>query len=226
MIRELVIATHNLAKAREIAAILAEQGLDLKTLTLRDLPELILPEEGTESFESNARGKALACWQGTGKPSLGEDSGLEVEALGGRPGVFSSRFAGRGAGQRELCEKVLRLMREAPEEGRAARFRSVCALALDGSGTRVFEGRCEGQIAREMRGSGGFGYDPIFIPFGLAPLDYAQGKQGRPGGERRTMAELSAEEKNRMSHRGKAVRALAHALRNPESQISDLRSRI
>ena len=197
MISELVIATRNLGKAREIAALLAEEGLHLKTLTLHDFPALSLPEEGADSFAANARAKALACWQATGKPSLGEDSGLEVEALGGKPGVFSSRFAGPEATQAELCEKVLRLLARTPEERRRARFRSICALALGGDGIEVFEGECPGRIGREMRGQGGFGYDPIFLP----------------DGETRTMAELSLAEKNRLSHRGKAVRALALSLR-------------
>jgi XTP/dITP diphosphohydrolase len=191
-----VIATRNAGKAREIEALLAEEGLCLTVLTLRDFPGVTPPQEGSESFQANARAKALACWRATGKSSLGEDSGLEVDALGGRPGVFSSRFAGPGATRSRLCEKVLRLMAGVPEASRAARFRSLCALALGEDRVEVFEGRCEGRIAAEMRGAGGFGFDPIFIP----------------AGEARTMAELSLEEKNSLSHRSKAVRALARAL--------------
>jgi len=152
-----------------------------------------LPPEDGESFAENALGKARAAAEQTGLAAIADDSGIEAAALGGRPGVRSARYAGERASDEE---NLALLIEEVPA---ASALRYVCVIALveaDG-GERTFEGRCEGTMAAHRRGSGGFGYDPIFVPDEV------------PG---RTMAELSAAEKDAISHRGRAARALRDAL--------------
>jgi XTP/dITP diphosphohydrolase len=188
----LVVATRNEDKLRELAEIL--DGVDLEPLP--DGVELP-PEEG-ETFAANALTKARAAHAATGAAAIADDSGIEARALGGAPGVRSARFAGAGATDEENLALLLRKL-----EGAGDRSVSyVCALAyLDDAGReRLFEGRCEGQLAAEPRGSGGFGYDPAFVPADTGPEDT------------RTMAELSPEEKHAISHRGRAARALAEFL--------------
>lgn len=168
-------------------------------LRLRSLEELGLPappEEGRE-FREIALGKARWASRRAGLPALADDSGLEVDALGGRPGVRSARYAGPGATDAENNRKLLEELRGLPLERRRARFRCAIALVDPEGWETVVEGVCEGFIALEPRGTGGFGYDPLFwVP------EYG-----------RTFAELPPEVKNRISHRGQALRALRGALR-------------
>lgn len=189
----LTLATRNEHKLREMAELLP--GLELKPL-----PETVeLPPETGESFEANALIKARAAHAATGEAAIADDSGIEALDLGGAPGVYSARYAGEGAGDEANLAKLLREVEAAAGERRAA---YVCAIALiDAAGHEyVFEATCEGTLLREPRGSGGFGYDPAFVPDETGPAD------------RRTFAELSAEEKHAISHRGKAARLLARHL--------------
>lgn len=190
----LVLATGNRGKMREFARLLS--GLPLRVMTrddFRDWPPL--PEEG-ETFEENALSKALNLASWAGLPALADDSGLEVEALGGAPGVRSSRYAGEEGDDARNIALLLEELKGVPRERRGARF--VCVLALAGPGGETFLVRetCEGSIAEGPRGEGGFGYDPVFIPRGCTL----------------TFAELPLSEKNRISHRGKALRALRSCL--------------
>jgi XTP/dITP diphosphohydrolase len=190
----LVVATRNQHKLRELDE--AMPGVQLKPLPA----EVELPPEGADSFEQNALLKARAAYAGTAMASIADDSGICAAALDGRPGVRSARFAGEGASDEQNLSKLLRELQG--EDDRRAVY--VCALALvSGPGEElVFEGRCEGVIDPEPRGEGGFGYDPAFVPDDTGE------------GDRRTMAELSAEEKHAISHRGRAARKLAARLRD------------
>lgn len=182
----LVLATRNAHKVRELGPLLEPHELEL-------LPEEVeLPAETGATFEENALIKARAAARATGHPAVADDSGIAAAALGGRPGVRSARYAGEDASDEENLAKLLR---EVPPGGdRRVTYR--CALAyVDHQGELTVEGSCEGELTHDPRGEGGFGYDPVFVP-----LD-------RPDG--RTMAELSAEEKDAISHRGRAARALA-----------------
>jgi XTP/dITP diphosphohydrolase len=184
---KLVLASRNEHKLRELRQVLWDV-VDLQPLP----PDVELPPETGSTFLDNARGKAHAAARATGVPAIGEDSGIEAAALGGRPGVRSARFAGEGATDRENLDKLLR---EVPADG-DRRVAYVCALvhATPDRDEHAFEGRCTGTLATQPRGSGGFGYDPAFVPD-----DYGDG---------RTMAELTPEEKHAISHRGRAARAL------------------
>jgi XTP/dITP diphosphohydrolase len=185
----LVLSTRNQHKLREFARLMSPAGVSVVPL-----PEAVeLPPEDGDTFADNALGKARAAAVGTGEVAIADDSGIEAEALGGRPGVFSARYAGIGASDEENLSKLLR---EAPA---GSGLRYVCALAYVDPATgseRVFHGECRGRLAASPRGSGGFGYDPAFLPNDLND------------GDGRTMAELSDEEKDRISHRGRAARAL------------------
>jgi XTP/dITP diphosphohydrolase len=187
----IVIASRNQHKLRELAGLLAPH-------TLEPLPESVeLPPEEGETFADNALIKARAAAAATGVPALADDSGIVVPALSGAPGVWSARYAGRSATDGLNLQKLLDEM--AAERDRRAAY--VCVLALvepDGS-ERLFEGRCEGRLARAPRGAGGFGYDPAFVPDDI-------------DGPERTMAELDPREKDAISHRGRAARSLAAAL--------------
>src|SRR5262245_60359638 len=169
----------------------------LPGLTLQPLPAGVeLPPEAGASFAEIAREKARAAQAATGEAAVGDDSGIEAAGLGGRPGIHSARYGGPGASDEENLEKLLREVAAAGEDRRAAYH---CALALveeDGS-ERVFEARCEGWLIEAPRGSGGFGYDPAFVP------------DATGAGDERTMSELSQAEKNEISHRGGAARLLA-----------------
>ena len=185
-----VLATRNTHKVRELEPLLAPHELS-------PLPESVeLPPEDGSTFAENALGKARAAARATGMPAIADDSGIEAEALGGAPGIYSARYAGENASDGENLAKLLREVR-ADDDTRVA---YVCALALvDVNGReRVVEGRCGGRLIHDPRGDGGFGYDPAVIPD-----DYDDG---------RTMAELSPAEKDAISHRGRAARALAEAL--------------
>jgi XTP/dITP diphosphohydrolase len=183
----LVVASRNEHKLRELAGLL--EGHEL--VAMPDGVEL--PPETGATFEVNARVKARVAAEATGSPAVADDSGIEAAALDWRPGVRSARFAGEAATDEENLAKLLR---EVPDDG-DRRVAYVCALAFaePGGGERVFEGRCTGTLAHEPRGSGGFGYDPAFVP--------------DDAGDGRTMAELGAAEKDAISHRGRAVRLFA-----------------
>ena len=186
----LVLASRNEHKLRELRPLLAPHELV-------PLPaEVELPPETGESFEENALAKAVTAANATGMAAVADDSGIAAAALGGAPGIRSARFAGEGASDEENLEKLLR---EVPADG-DRRVAYVCALAYaepDGD-PHVVEARCEGVLAEEPRGTGGFGYDPAFVPADLE--------------DGRTMAELAPEEKDAISHRGRAARALAKKL--------------
>lgn len=194
----IVIATTNEGKINELRALLGDLPLEL--CSVRDvLGESLAVSEDGATFGDNAVLKARAVCQATSLYALADDSGLEVEALGGRPGVRSARFAHERATDAENNAALLRELEETADDGRAAKFRCVLALASPWAPDRVetVEGSCDGLIARAPRGSGGFGYDPLFI---VPELGH------------RAMAELTEAEKNAVSHRARAVRALRPVL--------------
>lgn len=183
---ELVFATNNQHKIREISALLND---DFRILGLTDLKITEdIPEEA-DTLEENAMFKARFVHERTGMNVFADDTGLEVSALGGAPGVYSARYAGEAKSFDDNIDKLLREMESASE--RSARFRTVIALILDGK-EYLFEGIVEGEIIRERRGTGGFGYDPVFIATGYDM----------------TFAEIPLEEKNRISHRARAMKQL------------------
>jgi XTP/dITP diphosphohydrolase len=189
-----ILSTRNPHKVREMGRLLAPAGVTVEPLP----PEVELPPEDGETFAENALGKARAAAAGTGRPALADDSGIEAAALGGSPGVRSARYAGVDATDEE---NLVKLIREAPV---GSGLRYVCALAYvdpDSGEEQVFYGECRGQMAAERRGSGGFGYDPVFVPVGEGERAGSADRGGR------TMAELSDPEKDAISHRGNAVRA-------------------
>lgn len=191
--KTVVIATNNAHKVSEITTALNFEGWEFKTL--RDLGIESNPEEDADSFEGNARIKALAAREASGGvAALADDSGLEVDALGGAPGVYSSRYAGEDGNDAANNAKLLRELGDLPFEQRTARF--VCTLVFvdDDGSEHVARGTIEGKIGFEERGTEGFGYDPLFFP------DEFGGKL--------TLAEVSQDEKNAISHRGNALRAL------------------
>ena len=192
----LVLATRNEHKLRELAEIL--DGHELLPLP----EEVEPPPEDGDTFEATALIKARAAHAATGMPVIADDSGIAAQALGGRPGVRSARYAGENASDEENLQKLLREVAAAGEDRRVA---YVCAIAhIDADGReQVFEARCEGELTLEPRGAGGFGYDPAVIPVDTGP------------GDDRTMAELSPSEKHGISHRGRAARLLAQALEDP-----------
>ena len=188
----LLLATRNEHKLRELREALP--GVEIDPLP----PEVELPPEEGETFAENALGKARAAHAATGRTAIADDSGIESYGLAGRPGVRSARYAGEDATDEENLAKLLEEV-GAQQDRRVA---YVCAIALadeDGSES-LFEGRCEGTLAREPRGCGGFGYDPAFFPDDTGPDDG------------RTMAELAPAEKHAISHRGRAARKLAEHL--------------
>jgi XTP/dITP diphosphohydrolase len=189
---EIVFATRNAHKAAEVAAIL--EGAGLRLLSLADFPGL--PEdipESQDTFEGNAIQKARFVFEAIGVTAIADDSGLEVDALGGLPGVRSKRFTPEATAASNNA-LLLECLADLPD--RRARFR--CVVAVVGPGLeRIAEGRCEGRIGHSPRGEGGFGYDPLFLP------------EETPG---RTMAELGMAEKNAISHRGRAFRRMAEIL--------------
>jgi len=188
-----LLASGNRKKAAEMAAILGDAaGARFEVLTLADFPGLVSPEETGTTFLENARIKARAGAAGSGLPTIGEDSGLAVDALGGAPGIFSARYA---ADDGARCEKLLRELAGVPAGQRSARYVCAAVLALPDGREESAHGTCEGAIGQAQRGTGGFGYDPVFL---------------LPDG--RMMAELAPEQKAAISHRGRALRLLAPAM--------------
>ncbi len=186
----ILLATRNPGKVREIKAILQDYGVEVVSLAdYPDVPEVV--EDGATFFD-NAFKKAKEVSEATGMMVLSDDSGLEVDALGGRPGVFSARYGGKPGDDAANNEKLLKELEGVPEDKRTARFRCVMVLYHPSGKWISAEGSCEGKIALRPAGTGGFGYDPIF---------YLE-QYGK------TMAELTPEEKNRISHRAKALQAL------------------
>lgn len=184
-----VVASGNPGKVREIRAILS--GLPLELTGLSDHPAIVLPEEG-DDYARNAAVKAETVARATRLPALADDSGLEVAGLGGAPGPHSARYGGSGLDDAGRVAHLLAALRSHPDADRSARFVCFAALARPGRETVVVRGECRGRILEAPRGAGGFGYDPIF--------------EVGPGG--RAMAEVPEEEKNRISHRARAFRAL------------------
>ncbi len=185
----LVLATHNAGKAREFAALLAPHGLEVVSAGSLGLPE---PEETGATFHANAALKALAAAQATGLPALADDSGVEVAALGGAPGVRTADWAMLPGGGRDYAAAMARIAREDGSAERRCAFVAVLALAWPDGHVEQAEGRCEGHWVAPPRGTQGFGYDPIFVP----------------DGEARTFGEMPAEDKARFSHRARAFAAL------------------
>lgn len=186
MIRELVLATRNHDKVIELVALLGDLGITIRTLDeFPDAPDVV--EDG-DTCEANAVKKARAIAESTGLPAVADDTGLEVDALGGRPGVYAARYAGEDATYEDNCRKLLRELTGVPREQRTAHFLTVAAIALPSDGIRVAQGTLEGVIAEEASGTLGFGYDPVFLIPELG----------------KTLAQLSADQKNMISHRAKA----------------------
>jgi XTP/dITP diphosphohydrolase len=188
--KEVIIATKNPGKAKEFEHIFASRGIVVRTLL--DFPEIPEVEETGLTFEENAILKAEAVSQALGKMVIGDDSGLMVDALEGRPGIYSARYAGEPKNDQNNTDKVLSELKGLPEEKRSARFYCALAVAVPGQESITVSGTCEGRILEERRGTNGFGYDPVFyVPEkGLA------------------MAELSSEGKNKISHRANALKKL------------------
>jgi len=187
------LATKNPGKVREIVQIIAEAPIEL----VAPEPAWIPPPEDDPTYRGNALTKARSLASLSSLPVLADDSGIEVDALDGAPGPRSARYAGDGASDEENLHKLIEVVRRTPERARGARYRCVAVLVTPAGEEHVAEATVEGTLITEPRGSGGFGYDPIFVP----------------AGDTRTMAELTPEEKDAISHRGKAFRALIPGLR-------------
>jgi XTP/dITP diphosphohydrolase len=201
MIRELVLATRNRHKREELAALLGDLGITIRTLDeFPGAPDVV--EDG-DTCEANAIKKARAIAEFTGLPAVADDTGLEVHALGGRPGVYAARYAGEDATYEDNCRKLLQEMVGVPREQRTARFLTVAAIALPSDGVRVAQGTLEGAIAEEARGTLGFGYDPVFL---IPELD-------------KTLAQLSPDQKNTISHRAKAFTQAKDVLKAMEFEM-------
>ena len=195
-VTKLLIATGNKKKLKEIEAIFS--GLDLQYVTLKDFPDLKDPEETGKTFQENALIKAKAYQEATGLLTLAEDSGLCVKAMNEKPGVYSARYAGETKDDDANMDKVLEEIKQVPEGKRQAWYVSAVALASPDGREEVVEGKAEGELLFEKRGTGGFGYDPIFYypPF------------------KATFAEVEAEKKNSVSHRYHALQSAKEKLKN------------
>lgn len=194
MSKKLVIATRNAGKIAEFRRILdaiSDGAIDL--VGIDQFPDLVDVEETGSTFEENALLKARYTAEMTGLPAISDDSGLCIDALGGSPGIFSARWAGRHGNDKANLEKVLDELKEVTDEDRGAHFICVAALVMPDGREKVTEGRFEGTILHSAIGDQGFGYDPIFLPRGMSI----------------SAAQLSAEEKDAISHRGKSLRAIA-----------------
>lgn len=195
---KLLLATRNRGKVRELSRLLDDQGFTLETLSLGDFPDVPEVVEDGATLEQNACKKALLPALSTRLWTLADDTGLEVAALGGRPGVLSARYAGEGCGYAANNEKLLRELRGVALAQRKAVFRCVVALSSPQGSVCIGQGRLEGSIASEPEGGNGFGYDPLFVV----------GELGK------TLAQMSEQEKNLISHRSRAVGAIAPFLAN------------
>lgn len=191
---ELVVATKNLGKLREIQDLLSR--FQLKILSLQDFPQIPPPLEDGRTFAENAAKKAMEVARKTNRLALADDSGLAVGALQGRPGVFSARYAGENATDEQRCQKLLSEMANIPKERRQAAFVCAMALASPEGKLRIVEAKCHGRITFSPQGKGGFGYDPIFLVPQFS----------------KTMAELNPNVKNRISHRGQALKKVRRFL--------------
>ena len=196
---KIVAATGNKHKIVEIERITKQFGLDVITKAEAGVPDLDVEENGT-TFEENSKIKAEAIMLATGMPAIADDSGIEVDALDGAPGVYSARFSGEDATDESNNDKLLELMKDVPDDKRGARFVSVITLCYPDGRTLVARGECPGAINRAPLGTNGFGYDPLFVPDGFD----------------RTYAQITAEEKNDISHRAHALRKLKKLLEEAE----------
>ncbi|MBJ3767990.1 XTP/dITP diphosphatase [Bacillus subtilis] len=194
IMKEAIIATHNPGKVKEFKEILEPRGYDVKSLAEIGFTEEI--EETGHTFEENAILKAEAVAKAVNKMVIADDSGLSIDNLGGRPGVYSARYAGEQKDDQANINKVLSELKGIEKEQRTARFRCALAVSIPGEETKTVEGHVEGYIAEEPRGEYGFGYDPIFI---VKDKD-------------KTMAELTSDEKNKISHRADALKKLSKLL--------------
>ncbi|OIR62301.1 non-canonical purine NTP pyrophosphatase [Bacillus sp. FMQ74] len=192
--KEAIIATHNPGKVKEFKEILEPKGYDVKSLAEIGFTEEI--EETGHTFEENAILKAEAVAKAVNKMVIADDSGLSIDNLGGRPGVYSARYAGEQKDDQANIDKVLSELKGIEKEQRTARFRCALAVSIPGEETKTVEGHVEGYIAEEPRGEYGFGYDPIFI---VKDKD-------------KTMAELTSDKKNKISHRADALKKLSKLL--------------
>ncbi len=191
---KILLATHNRNKIKEIKEALKGSGNEI--LSLDDFPDLPEVIEDGDTLEHNSLKKAREIFEHTGITTLADDTGLEVEFLNGEPGVFAARWAGEGCSYKDNCDKMLREMKGVPHEKRIASFR--CVITLYGNGIlKTSQGILSGYIIDESRGTDGFGYDPVFVPEGYGI----------------TLAEMTLEEKNRISHRGLAVKKMAEIIR-------------
>lgn len=195
MMTEMVLATGNKGKLAEFQRLL--EGLDIQVHSMKEYPEIGEILEDGDSFAANALIKARAVCKATGKPAMADDSGLMVDALDGAPGIFSARFAGEQRSDADNNEKVLQLLEDVADANRTARFFCAIAIVLPNGDEYTVEGTCEGVILRALQGEGGFGYDPLFYVPDMG----------------KTFAELSMEEKNRISHRGHANRKAVEIIR-------------
>lgn len=193
---KIIVATANSGKIREIQALLRE--LDIELISLLDMPTPPQIEESGTTFEENALKKAQTLATATGMVALADDSGLCVDALGGRPGVHSARYGGLDASDEQKCLLLLEQLRGIPDHLRSAQFVCVMALVTPEGDEYIFRGECKGFITHQLRGNQGFGYDPIFY---------------YPG-EGRTFAEMDSVSKNRVSHRGRALERVVRFLRS------------
>ena len=191
----IVVATHNMDKCKEILSELSDLNVSLKTL--KEYPEIGEIEETGTTLEENALIKVREVYAATGLPSMGDDTGLEVDALDGEPGVYSARFAGENCSYQDNVNKMLKEMQNVPDLERSAQFRTVVAYK-DSKRELICEGIVKGNITTEIKGFGGFGYDPLFyIP------EY-----------KKTFAEMTMEEKSKISHRGIAIRGMVQLLKD------------
>ena len=193
---KILIATGNLNKVREIKALLT--ALDIEVLTLKDFPSLVMPEETGKTFKENAILKAKSACAQSGLITLADDSGLEVDALGGAPGVYSARYAGENCSYTDNNKKLLTALKNIPSQDRGAQFTCVMAICFPSGKIITEAGIMRGEIVKSLHGTNGFGYDPLFKPKGFSE----------------TFAELTSGKKNSISHRFLAIEKITPHLKN------------